>query len=149
MKSKRRPLPIVVAVSGGFDPLHYGHIKYIQSAKKLGDWLVVIVDPDSYLLYKKGYYFLTQHERARIVEQIKGVDEVFLLNDESNNVCEALKQIRPQIFANGGDRQEPNPEEDIVCQEIYCQQVFGIGGYYKENSSSWIIEDFMKRLKQL
>jgi len=144
-RKRRKPNPIVVAVSGGFDPLHYGHIKYIQSAKKLGDYLVVIVDPDSYLINKKGYYFLTQIERARIVEQIKGVDEVFLSKDENNNICDALREIRPSIFANGGDRQEANVEEDIVCQELYCQQVFGIGGYNKENSSSMIVKQFLER----
>jgi len=147
-RKHRSRKPIVVAISGGFDPLHYGHIKYIQSAKKLGDHLTVIINNDDFLIRKKGYYFLPQHERANIVREIKGVDEVFISHDEDDTVCQALLGIKPQVFANGGDRQDANVYELRVCEEIYCQQVFGIGGYNKENSSSWIIEKFIERFIQ-
>lgn len=145
-RRSRKPNPIVVAVSGGFDPLHYGHIQLIQSAKKLGDELVVIINNDNFLIRKKGYYFLSQHDRARIVQEIKGVDTVYISDDEDDTVCKALTKIRPEVFANGGDRVAPDSEESKVCDAIYCKQVFGIGGHYKINSSTRIVKDFVERL---
>ncbi len=146
-KERRKHNDIVVAVSGGFDPLHYGHIQLIQSAKKLGDRLVVIINNDEFLIRKKGFYFMTARERARIVNEVKGVDEVFISNDKDDTVCEALRDIHPDIFANGGDRGESNSSraEEVVCSEIYCAQRFGIGGYYKLDSSSNIVSNFLKR----
>lgn len=144
MISSRR----IVAVSGGFDPLHIGHIHLIIEAKKLGDHLIVIVNNDDFLIRKKGYYFLSQSERSKIILNVKGVDEVFISHDKDDTVCKSLLSIRPHIFANGGDRKESNVEENIICKKIYCHQIFGVGGFNKENSSSLIIKNFLKRYLQ-
>ena len=99
---------IVVAVSGGMDPIHIGHIRLIQDAKKLGDKLVVILNNDNWLKKKKSLIFMHQNERKEIIEAIKGVDEVILTdhgpNPQDMSVSKELAKIKPDIFANGGDR---------------------------------------------
>lgn len=138
--------PIVVAVSGGFDPLHYGHIRYIQAAKKLGDELVVILNNDNWLADKKGRPFMPQEERKEILEAIKGVDRVVLTDHKpgeyfrDRSVCKALREIKPDIFANGGDRHpdgDPAPEVE-VCQELEIEMVYNVGAGGKVQSSSWL-----------
>lgn len=148
-QKKRKPNLIVVAISGGFDPLHMGHILLIQEAKKLGDYLVAIINNDDFLIRKKGYYFMPIEQRALIVNSIKGVDEVYLSKDTDDTVCESLREVNPVIFANGGDRSSANSLEDEVCNQIFCKQVFGIGGYNKLNSSSKIVENFLRRFSGL
>jgi len=130
---------IKVAISGGFDPVHIGHIKLIKAARKLGDKLVVILNNDNFLLKKKGFVFMPLRERKEILESITGVDEVFISHDKDLTVCKALSQIKPDIFANGGDRlSEIDIPERETCKRINCKMIFGVGGR-KIQSSSWLV----------
>jgi len=119
----------VVAIAGGFDPLHIGHLDHIKKARRLGDVLVAIVSSDDQLITKKGYCFLPLSQRLEIVKSIRYVDEVVISADEDGTCTEALKEIRPDIFAKGGDRTPSNmPESEIrACEEIGCQIVYGVG----------------------
>ena len=137
----------IVLITGGFDPLHSGHIAYIQAAKKLGDILVVGINSDKWLTRKKGIPFMPESERCCIVRNIVGVDFVITFNDEDNSAKHAIKMVRqsyPQdkiIFANGGDRTKENiPEMDIEDENL--EFAFGIGGEDKKNSSSWILQEW-------
>ena len=134
----------VVAVSGGFDPIHIGHVRMLQEAKKLGTHLVVIVNNDNWLRDKKGFVFMDEKERVEVIRAIKGVDEVVLTKhkkgDEDRSVKNALADIDPHIFANGGDRTNKNTPEDQVCDALNIKMVFGIGKGGKVQSSSWLTE---------
>jgi cytidyltransferase-like protein len=132
---------ITVAVSGGFDPIHAGHIRSIKDAKKLGDRLIVILTTDNQLVKKKGYYFMSYEERKEIMESIDGVDMVVPNIDTDITSNESLEYYRPDIFAKGGDRTEANmPDiEKTVCAEIGCRIVYGVGGEKIQSSSSLII----------
>jgi cytidyltransferase-like protein len=137
----------VVLITGGFDPIHSGHISYIQEAKKLGDLLVIGVNSDEWLSRKKGKCFMPIMERANILRNIKGVDFVIDFNDLDNSATHAIWMVRqsyPQdkiIFANGGDRTASNiPEMNIKDDNL--EFVFGVGGADKKNSSSWILEEW-------
>jgi D-beta-D-heptose 7-phosphate kinase/D-beta-D-heptose 1-phosphate adenosyltransferase len=138
---KRRK--IIVAVSGGFDPVHIGHVRMFNEAKKLGDELVVILNNDNWLRAKKGYTFMPEHERKEIIEAFDAVDRVIVTShpeDPSDmSVCDELKMLRPHIFANGGDRTNKNVPEIPVCEEIECQMVYNIGQGGKVQSSSWLV----------
>lgn len=131
----------IVCVSGGFDPVHVGHIRYFKEAKKLGDKLVVILNSDNFLIKKKGYVFMPYEERKEIIENIKWVDEVFNCIDIDQSVCKSLAEIRPDIFAKGGDRTVQNIPERTVCEKLGIEMVFNIGGG-KTQSSSWLLEKF-------
>ena len=133
----------IVAVSGGFDPIHVGHIRMIQEAAELGS-VVVIANSDDWLLRKKGYVFMKYEERQEILKSIKGVVNVFKASDEDNTVCRSLKSIKPDIFANGGDRKEGNVPEYKVCENLGIELRFGIGGDDKPQSSSWLVEKVRK-----
>lgn len=138
----------VVLVTGGFDPLHSGHLAYFRAAKKLGDKLIVGINSDSWLERKKGKNFLPLSERYEIVSALKYVDNCILFNDEDDTAIEAIRNVIMLypfdriIFANGGDRVEGNtPEEDAKLfpeKEIIFQ--YGVGGLDKKNSSSWILQ---------
>ena len=137
----------LVLITGGFDPLHSGHIAYIQSAKKLGDTLVVGVNSDAWLARKKGSAFMSFDERVNIVKNIKDVDFTLEFNDDDGSAKSAIKLARQTwpdhkiIFANGGDRTDANiPEMDI--RDSNLQFVFGVGGFNKANSSSWILQEW-------
>ena len=137
--------PKVVAVSGGFDPLHIGHVRMLQEAKALGDRLVVIVNNDAWLTTKKGFVFMPEHERVEILRAIACVDDVVLTDhthdDTDRSVVRALRQLRPHIFANGGDRKdEADVPESGVCKEFGIEMVFGIGYGGKIQSSSWLTD---------
>ena len=138
---------IIVAVSGGFDPIHIGHIRLFQEAKALGDELVVILNNDNWLKKKKGYVFMPQEERAEILVALAMVDRVVLTNHPSNpqdmSVCQELRELRPHIFANGGDRKEDNVPEVLVCNEMGCKLAFNMGEGGKVQSSSWLSENFI------
>tara|TARA_R110000782_G_scaffold90326_1_gene173370 strand:- start:185 stop:646 length:462 start_codon:yes stop_codon:yes gene_type:complete len=134
-----------VAVSGGFDPIHIGHVRMIQEAAKLGDGVIIIANSDEWLIRKKGYSFMAFKERQEILFSIKGVVDVFKAIDSDNTVCESLKLIKPHIFANGGDRKEGNVPEYKVCDELGIEIRFGIGGYDKPQSSSWIVKKAFKQ----
>ncbi len=131
---------IVVAASGGFDPLHVGHVEYLEHAKSLGDKLVVIVNTDDFLLRKKGYAFMPLEERMKIVQALKCVDEVVACIDKDQSVCETLRMLKPNIFAKGGDRNIGNIPEAVVCSEVGITIVDGLGA--KIQSSS----DLVKKL---
>ena len=137
----------IVLVTGGFDPLHSGHIAYFKEAKKLGDILVVGVNSDPWLARKKGAPFMPLSERTNIIRNIVGVDFVIDFNDNDGSAKHAITMVRqsyPQdeiIFANGGDRTDKNiPEMDISDSNL--KFVFGVGGFNKANSSSWILEEW-------
>lgn len=147
----RMKTPKIVAISGGFDPIHIGHIRYIQESRKLGDRLVVILNNDNWLATKKGAAFMSEHERKEILEAIAGVDEVVLTrhapNDPDRSVCEALREIKPHIFANGGDRKpdgDPVPEV-ALCTELGIEMHYNVGAGGKVQSSSWLIAKAAKR----
>lgn len=133
-----------VAVSGGFDPLHIGHIRMMRDAKKLGDRLVVIINNDQWLYAKKGYAFMPQKERAEIIKELPFVDRVYITKHPRNpsdmSVREALRILRPAIFANGGDRKKKSdiPEAD-VCAKLGIRMVFNVGTGGKVQSSSWMV----------
>ena len=137
----------IVLVTGGFDPIHSGHIAYFKAAKALGDILVVGVNSDSWLTRKKGAPFMPYSERAEIVRNIVGVNFVINFNDNDGSAKNAIQLVRqsyPQdtiIFANGGDRTDQNiPEMNIIDNNL--QFVFGVGGFNKANSSSWILQEW-------
>jgi D-beta-D-heptose 7-phosphate kinase/D-beta-D-heptose 1-phosphate adenosyltransferase len=138
----------IVLVTGGFDPLHSGHISYLNSAKKLGDKLWVGINSDKWLTRKKGRPFLSEEERFEIVRNLKMVDNVLSFDDDDDSAKQAillaLSSIHADdtlIFANGGDRTKDNiPEMDI--EDPRLEFAFGVGGSIKKNSSSWILEEW-------
>jgi len=141
---------IVVAVSGGFDPIHAGHVEMFWEAKALGDELVVILNNDNWLRKKKKHIFMKQKERKIIIRSLKPVDRVVLTRHRKDtqdmSVCDALEEIRPDIFANGGDRLKHNIPEVAVCEKIGCRLVFNVGKSGKMQSSSWLLEKYVKKV---
>ncbi len=129
---------MIVLCSGGFDPLHVGHLNHLMEASKLGV-VAVALTSDDWLMRKKGYVFMSWKDRAFILAGLSCVASVHPVVDEDDTVCAALRTIRPDIHANGGDRVEPLPAEDAVCKELGIRQVFGIGGD-KTHSSSKLVE---------
>ena len=135
----------VVLVTGGFDPLHSGHIAYFKAARALGDMLIVGVNSDAWIARKKGRAFMPSTERIEIIQNLKMVDGCILFNDNNDTAIEAIrnvKQLYPNsqiIFANGGDRTEKNIPE---MAEPDIEFVFGVGGEDKKNSSSWILDEW-------
>ena len=127
----------LIAVSGGFDPIHKGYVKMIREAAKIGD-VVVILNSDAWLERKKSYKFMSFEERSYIAGSIKGVILTTGVDDSDNTVCEALKRIKPNFFANGGDRYSTNTPEMAVCEEIGIEMLWNIGGE-KEQSSSDLV----------
>ena len=129
----------VVAVSGGFDPLHVGHVRMIQAAAKLGTRLVVIVNGDEFLIRKKGYAFMPLTERMEIVRALSHVDEVVAAVDRDQTVSETLRLVRPHVFANGGDRRDAvDIPESAVCRELGIEMVFNVGGGKVQSSSELV-----------
>jgi cytidyltransferase-like protein len=139
---------IVVAVSGGFDPLHVGHVRMFKKARALGTKLIVILNNDNWLETKKGYIFMKQRERKEIISALKMVDDVYITthkkNDPDRSVCTALRRIRPNIFANGGDRSLGTILETETCRIIGARMVCNVGGG-KVQSSSWLVNNTKKR----
>jgi len=143
----------VVVVSGGFDPLHSGHIAYFKAAKALGpalgDVLVVALNSDAWLTRKKGRPFMPFEERAAIIKELECVDEVIAFNDDDDTACDALVQTLDKwqrsevIFANGGDRNKDNIPE-MSLRDPRLSFMFSVGGEDKKNSSSWILSNWDK-----
>ena len=123
-----------VAISGYFDPIHVGHIEYINNAKKLGDWLIVIVNNNKQCALKKGKHFMDENDRVIIVKNIKTVDEVFLSIDDDKTVCKSLKALNPDVFANGGDRKNYEIPESKVCKENNIEIIDGLGDKIRSSS---------------
>jgi D-beta-D-heptose 7-phosphate kinase/D-beta-D-heptose 1-phosphate adenosyltransferase len=126
-----------VCVSGGFDPLHEGHIRLISDASLRGD-VVVILNSDAWLRRKKGYAFQPWLSRAYILRAVRGVKDVVPVDDSDGTVVEALARIRPDYFANGGDREAGNTPELSLCLDLGIKPLWGVGGE-KVASSSEIV----------
>ncbi len=123
-----------VAVSGYFDPIHVGHLEYLKLAKELGDKLVVIVNNNHQCILKKGKPFMDEADRVEIVKAFGIVDEVFLSIDQDKSVCASLERIKPNIFANGGDRHTGEVPETVVCKTNNIKIVDGLGGKIRSSS---------------
>lgn len=139
----------IVLITGGFDPLHSGHIAYINAARELGDSLIVGVNSDEWLCRKKGQEFMPWEERATIIAALNNVDRVINFDDRDNSAKDAIKKVRALnphaqiIFANGGDRTKENiPEMDLLSEMLHLNFEFGVGGEDKKNSSSWILQEW-------
>ena len=134
-----------VAVSGGFDPIHIGHVRMFKAARRLGDKLVVILNNDNWLKAKKGGAFMPERERAEIIREFPFVDKVVITahkpRDPDMSVNRELRRLKPTIFANGGDRKpdgDPVPEVTL-CRELGIKMVYNVGKGGKIQSSSWLI----------
>ena len=140
----------VVIVTGGFDPLHSGHIAYFKAARELGDHLVVGVNSDEWLTRKKGRPFMPFEERCAIIKELECVDEVIGFNDDDDSACAAIYTVLATrgsswkvVFANGGDRTNKNTLEYTMYGNHHdVSFAFGVGGTDKKNSSSWILKDW-------
>jgi cytidyltransferase-like protein len=137
----------IVLVTGGFDPVHSGHIAYFKAARTLGDQLIVGLNSDEWLARKKGRAFMPWNERLAVINNLSMVDEVYTFDDTDGSAKHFIQQVRAHypdaqlIFANGGDRTAKNiPEMDVADSNI--EFVFGVGGEDKKNSSSWILEEW-------
>lgn len=128
---------ITVCASGYFNPLHYGHIEYLEKSKDLGDKLIVIVNNDKQSLLKKGSSFMPESERLKIIRSLRCVDSAILSTDKDRTVCETLKLIHPDIFTNGGDQTNEIIPEKKICQEMGTKLVDQLGE--KIQSSSWLL----------
>ena len=159
--------PVVVAVSGGFDPIHIGHIRMFERAKAMGDKLVVILNNDTWLRAKKQHVFMSEGERKEVIEAMRAVDAVVVTGHGENphqagteesakfmSVSAELVAIKPDIFANGGDRNEKNAADptsslyhDInTCKANGIKMIFNIGDGGKIQSSSWLLADYIKKV---
>jgi D-beta-D-heptose 7-phosphate kinase/D-beta-D-heptose 1-phosphate adenosyltransferase len=140
----------IVLVTGGFDPIHSGHIAYFLAAKQLGDELIVGLNSDEWLIRKKGKFFMNYDERYSVVSALKPVSSAFNFNDEDNTAIDAIRKALTDfpndhiIFANGGDRGKDNiPEMAFESDRVSFS--FGIGGDDKKNSSSWILKNWEQK----
>ena len=158
----------VVIVSGGFDPLHIGHVRLFEAAKQLGDELVVVLNNDVWLSGKKGTPFMEQQERKEILEALRVVDRVVLTKHDTSDpdytecyprwrsICGAMREIKPDIFAQGGDRNEADAAdpkssayyERLLCEETDCVMVHSVGRGGKVQSSSWLTEKVVQAAKE-
>ena len=139
----------VVAVSGGFDPIHVGHLRMLEEAAKHGS-LTVIINSDNWLKRKKGYVFMPWEERAELISELSCVARVVEAKDDDRTVCETLKELRPDIFANGGDRVSKTTPEARLCEELGIELMYDVGGD-KVRSSSILVKEVTqkKRSKDL
>ena len=126
-------------VSGGFDPVHAGHIRMIREAAQYGD-VIIIANSDDWLFNKKGFVFMEWERRVEILNAIKGVILVDSVDDSNGTVCEAIRRLKPTYFANGGDRGKDNTPEVLLCKELGIELLWGIGGEEKVESSSELVK---------
>ncbi len=126
-----------IAVSGGFDPIHKGHVMMIREAAEYGH-VIVFLNSDDWLIRKKGYKFMSFEERAFIAGSIKGVTVVSNVDDSDDTVCAGLKRFRPDYFANGGDRSATNTPEMDVCEELGITMLWNVGGGKVQSSSDLV-----------
>jgi D-beta-D-heptose 7-phosphate kinase/D-beta-D-heptose 1-phosphate adenosyltransferase len=152
-KKKNKKL---VMVSGGFDPIHVGHLRMFQEAKKLGDELLVVLNCDRWLVKKKGKNFMSADDRKEIIKNFRHVDHVHVLETENMDVSEALELFRPAIFANGGDRNQKDAQdpksslykEVAVCKRLGIKMVFNVGKGGKIRSSSELLNKYKNKKKK-
>ena len=134
-----------IMVSGGFDPVHAGHIRMIRSAAKYGD-VIIIANSDSWLHKKKGFVFMDFEQRTEILNSIKGVVLVDSVDDSDGTVCEAIRRLKPTYFANGGDRGKHNTPEQNVCEQLNIEMLWSIGGDEKVAASSELVKNIVDTL---
>jgi D-beta-D-heptose 7-phosphate kinase/D-beta-D-heptose 1-phosphate adenosyltransferase len=138
----------ITLVTGGFDPIHSGHIAYFEAAKALGDYLYVGLNSDDWLIRKKGKYFMPFEERASVVSALRVVDGIIPFDDSDNTAIDAIRKALVRfpeaniVFANGGDRGKDNIPEMSIESSDRLTFAFGIGGDDKKNSSSWILKNW-------
>jgi len=126
-----------IMLSGGFDPIHIGHVRMILAAAKLGN-VIVVLNSDKWLMGKKGYVFMPWEERAEIIGAIRGVHDIISVDDTDGTVCPALRIAKPDIFGNGGDRTNKNTPEMDVCRELGIEMVWSLGGDKIQSSSELV-----------
>ena len=126
-----------VAVRGGFDPVHVGHLRMFKEASKCGK-LTVILNSDEWLIRKKGYTFMTFDERKEIIESFDCVHRVVEVDDSDETVCEALERIEPTFFANGGDRKSDNVPEVNLCEKLGISLIWNVGGDKIQSSTDLV-----------
>ena len=136
--SKNKPRKTIL-LSGGFDPIHIGHVRMILAAAEVGD-VIIVANSDNWLMRKKQYVFMPGEERAKFLGAINGVATVASVDDTDGTVCEALRRLKPDIFGNGGDRTNKNTPEMDVCKELGIEMMWALGGK-KIQSSSDLVKD--------
>ena len=141
----------IAIVSGGFDPIHPGHIMMMEECKKFSDYLIVGLNSDYWLTRKKGNFFMDMKHRSYVVSRLKVVDEIMEFNDDDNSASDLLKKVVEKypdtkvVFANGGDRSDPSKVRELeIAEKLKIELKFGVGGSHKESSSS----DLLGRWKQ-
>ena len=145
----------IALVTGGFDPLHSGHIKYMKAARKMGDKLMVGINSDDWLTNKKGKPFMPYEERKAVIQELKCVDEVIEFDDDDGSSGDAIQVLLEKykkakiIFCNGGDREKKNiPEYDMYIDELRVEFKDGVGGMEIVNSSSWIVLEYLEGIQK-
>lgn len=138
----------IVAVSGGFDPIHIGHARLFNAARALGDHLLVIVNDDEWLMRKKGYVFMPLEERVELLRAMRSVDEIVVREPrDTYDICHMLEKLEVHLFANGGDRKaEADIPEAAICAERNIEMVFNVGDPDKPQSSSWLIQNVLEQI---
>lgn len=126
-----------ICVSGGFDPVHVGHLRMMQEAANHGR-LVVIVNSDEWLMRKKGYVFMPFAERCELLQGFECVSETIAVDDSDDSVCDALKRLKPDYFANGGDRKNTNTPEVALCEQLGIKLLWNVGGGKVQSSSDLV-----------
>ncbi len=135
-------------VSGGFDPIHEGHIEMIKASAAKSDGVILLLNSDEWLCRKKGKNFMSFKTRQAICENLKNVVDVFGFDDSDNSACDGICKARAKypddelVFANGGDRTKDNIPETKTARECKVHLEFGVGGENKANSSSWILKNW-------
>lgn len=146
-----KKMKIYYIVSGGFDPIHEGHIEMIKASEAQSDGVILLLNSDEWLKRKKGKNFMEQKTRETICKNIKGVVDVITFDDSDNSACDGIRKVRQKysdahlVFANGGDRTKDNIPETETCNECHVELKFGVGGENKMNSSSWILDKWNKK----
>lgn len=150
LKKPKTKKPVTVVASGGFDPIHIGHIRLFNEARKLGDKLIVLINNDHWLKQKKGYVFMPQNERKEIIENIRSVDKVIFTSHKPHpqdmGVGKDLLRLKPDVFAQGGDRKSDAdipPTEVAAYRKLGCKVVYNVGFGGKVQSSSWLSTNFI------
>ena len=134
----------VVVLSGGFDPMHVGHLRMIQESAQMAEIVIVGVNSDEWLMRKKGYIFMPHEERVEMVQGTRGVSKAMSFDDDDNSACDFLRQVRalcPNFkvaFANGGDRTSDNIPEIPVAEELGVHLIWGVGGGKVQSSSNLV-----------